>query len=153
MKTKNNEDQEQIKKFEENEKEFKRVYRDQIRKIDHDLYKLEVAVMQQDKGIEGRSTIFVPVEHCHFFHSVDSRGAVQKYATSIGGHTHKIDIQKREDGSQNIICGPSIIVSNGKTYQMKNSESVHTHKVIYVGSDVIDVTPVNKEAAKVLGIR
>jgi hypothetical protein len=146
MKTK--EFNEEIKKYKENEK---RNYRSQQDELDHDLYKLEVAIMKQDKGIEGKSKNFVDVEHCHFYHSIDSSGKKQKYASSIGGHTHEVKTWVNENGELVGSCGNSIIFHNGKEYQLKHSESIHAHDVVYITSDKIQPRVINKEASKVIG--
>jgi hypothetical protein len=135
-----------------------RIYKSDKQFIDHDLYKLEVAAMRQDKGLDGvfvggRQVIppkpnFVPVEHCHFYHSHDSSGRKQQFSTSTAGHCHEITIVEK-NGKLEAICSDSVIrSSNGKTFQMKNKESIHKHDVTYLVSEKIEVRASNKEAKK-----
>src|SRR5690606_13018774 len=54
-------------------KQFQRVYAKQ-QELDHDLYKLEVAHLRRNASYNDDAPVWEQIEHCHFFHSIDTRG-------------------------------------------------------------------------------
>lgn len=109
-----------------------RLYNAQV-EIDHDLFKLEVGLLKRDVGYNPDSPIWEMIEHCHFFHSVDSRGAPQSRSTMVGGHYHEIYV----DASGNTQCSPPMAEikfrKNGRTQTQTRPlpHDSHTHVVSY----------------------
>lgn len=138
--------------------------------VDHDLFKLEVAKMTKDISWNA-----VPdyrfVEHCHFFHTVDSSGKKQKYSTATGGHFHEMKVSEK-DGVPVVECvsGPlewrwvkrgnkkfkkAVPVLEGKYLDFENENpsqpaDIHVHDTSYVKSDKIELRRVNAEAVKLV---
>jgi len=136
----------------------------QDRTMVHDLYKLEVSSML--KNISWNSDIEnVSIEHCHFFHSVDSDGKVQTTSNSVGGHFHVMEVIQNASGAPTVKCsGPK---TYGKSkYQGKYRKAIvpyypgnadegvagdnHTHEVTYIRSCEIHPRVNNTEALKVI---
>jgi len=126
----------------------KRLYKNENQKIDHDLFKLDVAPMMHDKGIQGKKREHIPVEHCHFFHSYDSSGRKQTYSTSIMGHCHKIDVVSNGNGDLFATAGDSVIKNGSKIFTLEDTKSIHRHSVSYQYSEKIDIRKPNSEARK-----
>lgn len=146
------------------------------KKVFHDLFKLQSALVKKNHGyIDGDdpdlgTCVMVEHEHTHVWHSVDSSGKPQEYATWTAGHTHKIDVVKDEEGNiTEIKVGPPItkarykkgkkIVSELKSVNhiyeplcVQESErrkylDFHEHQVAYIHSEEIQVRQKSTEAA------
>ena len=135
------------------------------RTIVHDLYKLKVASMLRNISWNAVPEN-VSIEHCHFFHTVDSDGKVQTTSTAIGGHFHEMEVIPQANGVAKVICksGP---MTHGKTkfrgqwkktnvpYYPEDKEGNigddHTHEVQYISSCEITPRINNIEALKVIG--
>lgn len=138
----------------------KRFYRDQ-RTFKSDLYKLTVTKMKKNAAIQGEMPIVTEVEHCHFFHTVDSSGNPQTQCTPIGGHFHIMEVipSANPDEAPQIICksGPMKVVRKKDRYGKYSKQIVpadpelednHTHGITFLGtSDVVKQAP-NAEALK-----
>lgn len=138
----------------------KRFYRDQ-RTFKSDLYKLDVAKMKKNVAIQGEAPILNEVEHCHFFHSVDSNGNPQNTCTPIGGHFHVMEVipSSNPDEAPIVVCksGPMKTVRKkdrfGKYSKVvvpadPDADDYHTHSITFLGtSDVVKAQP-NAEAVK-----
>lgn len=80
-----------------------------MREFRHDLFKLGVATMKKNVSYKKYQPDLVPVEHAHFFHSVDMKGKPVEYSQPIGGHFHKIDVVKDAQGNiVSVACGPAL---------------------------------------------
>lgn len=122
----------------------------------HDLFKLEPATFKKILGVADERLLrtnpnavrMADVEHCHFFHSVDSNGRPQKYSSSIGGHCHEIKITIDENGEFVAECGPPMVKRGNSRVEMKNSYDFHTHEIEYVESHDFKARKANVEAVK-----
>ena len=116
----------------------------------HDLYKLESSVMRKNVSYT-KIPVLEPIEHCHWFHSVDSNGKKLDRTHAVGGHYHKIEL-KEIDGELTATCGPAIysIVSpnspNGKR-ELSPDYDQHTHRVSYIRSEQVTIRKYNDAAA------
>ena len=135
-----------------------RVYKNQ-RTIHHDLYKLEMASFLKNIALPEEIEDWRKVEHCHFFHTVDSSGKKQEYCSPVGGHFHKIEIQPNPDGGPPLIktvSGPLKFVRRKvrgkwqKEIAPVNDQDNHTHDVIYLRSDDIPLRQTNLEATSAI---
>lgn len=131
-------------------------------KIHHDLFKLGVAKMLKNISYEDDSPELVKVEHVHFFHSVDSYGKPLNESTTIGGHFHPLEIIQNPGGIPTVICGPAqrrvrkkigkkevAVVQDIEFSDADHPIDDHTHEMIYLGSQEINMREVNVEAAQV----
>ena len=99
------------------------------------------------------------VEHCHFFHTVDSDGKELTNSSSIGGHFHKMEVVKDGDGVPHVKCvsGPVRLAKkkNRRTGKWEkitapiNDYDYHTHDIEYLKSEEITVRKTNVEAVQV----
>jgi len=124
-------------------------------KVMHDLYKLDVAQMLKNVAIEGQDADFQKVEHCHFYHTVDSKGQAQTLCSPIGGHFHVIEIvtpATAEDPAVLKCSGPLkyVLDPNTKRKKMQAYEDAdtHTHDVTYISSEEFKPRKINMEAAQ-----
>lgn len=118
----------------------------------HDLFKLEVAMMQKNVSWRKKRPELVEIEHAHFFHSHSSSGTPQKYCAAVGGHFHEITTAVDQNGNIVAKCGPALRkvdkrLSNGTTkteieeiiynHEERKIPIVddHTHDMTYVGSE------------------
>lgn len=81
----------------------------------HHLVKLMPAKMKKNMSYNPHQAKIVEVEHCHFFHSVDSRGVPQTKTNSVGGHYHDVSMVmgKDENGKDVVVdvkIGPPLKV-------------------------------------------
>lgn len=131
----------------------------QDRKLIHDLFKLEVATMV--KNISWNDVPeYVKMEHCHFFHTIDSDGKLQTTSNSVGGHFHEMKVTPMPDGVAKVEC-VGIPMSYGKK-KVKgvwkkiavpyDEEDTHVHDVQYVSSCEIKPRINNTEALKVISV-
>lgn len=129
--------------------------------IHSDLFKLEIAKVQKNIGIDSREhePEFVGIPHMHFFHSVDSDGKPHKYAVAIAGHTHEMIEEKDPDGGPSTFtAGPALQEVrrkiNGKF--QKAHERIrfddHTHVVSYVRSTNVKKREINAEATTIVTV-
>lgn len=140
-----------------------------------DLFKLTVNKMLQYRGYteEGKKWPYnedgslntpdwVDIEHCHFFHTVDSKGANQEYCTPVANHFHKMKVTRDPKNPNDIISvecvsGPlkmKDVKRLGKMTKMAvpvNDHDTHTHGVQYLKSDKLSQPKVNSEALKLIG--
>lgn len=129
----------------------------QDRKMIHDLYKLTVAPML--KNISWTDVPeYTSIEHCHFFHTIDSDGKAQTTSTHVGGHFHEIEIIPVDGGVAMVRCkgGPKKVGKAKvkgiwkKTAIPYDEEDTHTHDVQYISSCEIKPRVNNTEALKVI---
>ncbi len=119
--------------------------------IHHDLYKLEVAKMKKNLSFRTDEENWQEIEHCHFFHSVDSAGRKQFQTNAVGNHYHKVTLVENGDGEV-----PTITVSppmkkakKGKhLIEIEDPNDTHTHKITYKGSQVVKAREVSPEFVK-----
>lgn len=133
-------------------KTAKRVYKGDV-EVDHDLFKLDVAMMQKDTSYEGAAPNYLPVEHAHFFHSYSSKGKKQEYCSFTGGHAHKCKMSIDSSGDLVLEIGPAVVNRGGKwvpnmlrdengNYSIKDN---HTHKSSYIRSEKIKIRTVSSD--------
>jgi len=141
-----------------------RVYKGQS-ELDHDLYKLAPAVMKKNQAVDGHQPMYVPLEHCHIFHSIDSNGKVQTSCNAIGGHFHEMNkVGESDDGVAVYNTGPPVtwawkkeLNANGMpvkkkiTVPAKDLNDEHTHEVLYQWSEKIKPRKMNTEFIKYQG--
>jgi hypothetical protein len=134
--------------------------------IHHDLYKLNVAQFQKNlNSMPGDVPDYRGVEHCHFFHTVDSNGRAQANCSSIAGHFHVMKITSNPAGGPPLaecISGPMKMarVRDKKTGKWVKKPipftdpeiDSHRHEVVYLKSDDIYLRTHNIEAAKVQSV-
>lgn len=130
--------------------------------IFHDLFKLEVAKMLKNLfWYKIPPNEYVPIEHCHFFHTFDSSGKKLTTSTSVGGHFHKLELKDMGKGNPPEIIGmsgPLKTVRRKNEYGKRVKEDVpvntvdkHTHKHTYLQSDEVKLRKINSEAALLIG--
>lgn len=131
----------------------KRFYRG-TDEIDHDLFKLETSVMKKNMSYLSDSPYYNYVEHCHFFHTVDSSGKKQEHSTAVGGHFHSVAVNNNANGIPTVIVGPAMrmirTMKNGKPVKVTEAltDDTHTHEATYKHSQKIKIREANVEAAK-----
>lgn len=121
----------------------------------HDLFKLEVERVGKNIAVPGSQPLLVGIDHCHYYHSVNSRGKKQADCTPIAGHTHKVTYHKDDNGDLVGECsGPYsrqlIKLANGTRAErvMPTKGDNHTHKVTYQNSSVFKMKDINPDAVK-----
>jgi hypothetical protein len=128
----------------------------------HDLYKLEMANFQKNLALDGQPPIYEPTAHCHFFHSVTSKGQPQTTSTTIAGHFHELILVEPATESKPAVykCSPPMrwVIKKKQGRRQKVLEVLkdmdgenfddHTHEVIYKRSQYIVPAKPNMEAAK-----
>jgi hypothetical protein len=131
-------------------KKLERIYSGQ-QSVDHDLYKLDLAVFKRNISYNKSRPQLEDIEHVHHFHSVDSRGRPQEYSNDVGGHTHRITYDEQGIAQ----CGPAVQrvkqIVNGRpvTTYKEIPYDKHTHAVSYRWSQKITPSTPNVEWAKV----
>jgi hypothetical protein len=121
----------------------------------HDLYKLESSLMLKNVAIDGHQPEYMKLEHCHIYHTVDSRGQPQDKCSPIGGHFHMIEVVTPSDGDN----PPELRCSGPKKYVLDNvtkkkiivaseESDTHTHKVSYISSEEFKPRKINMEAQR-----
>lgn len=63
----------------------------------HHLVKLMPAKMKKNFSFNPHQPKIVEIEHCHFFHSVDSKGTPQTKTNMVGGHYHDVTMVMGKD--------------------------------------------------------
>lgn len=138
----------------------------------HDLYKLTVARAiryigfqeggehRNPKGYDGKQAFdqanWTHIEHCHFFHTIDTRGQVQPNSTTINGHWHEMVLVSpaTEESAAVYKCsGPKKLVMDRIHGQLvKRVIDVpfddHSHDVEYINSKVLQPRTLSAEAAQ-----
>jgi len=127
------------------------------KRVYHDLFILKTAKLLQDISMNVAIQVPYGVDHQHRFHSVDSSGRVQKFASSVGGHTHEVTITTDENNNLVGVCSPPFNGIKGKKFDLKPFKTdkgpvldTHIHEVEYINSKEIDVRIRSEEAAKFL---
>lgn len=123
-------------------------------KLYSDLYKLNVSTMLKNVSWSEIPEM-IPVEHVHFFHTMDSSGKPLTTSTTIGGHYHKIEITPAENPNDppiiKCISGPVKKVMKkirGKFTKVEvasEEEDNHTHEVQYISSEHVTIRRMNPE--------
>ncbi len=128
--------------------------------IDHDLFWLRTAPMKRNLAMPHEAPEYRSIDHQHQYHTVTSDGKEQVTSSSIGGHFHKMEVVKHEDGSIEAKCvsGPVRyfkVKQHGKWKKIMkpiNDFDDHCHEVEYVKSDRIGKRLINAEAATVQAV-
>jgi len=127
--------------------------------IDHDLFKLQAAKFLKNISIDINNPIWMPAEHCHFYHSHDSSGKRLEKSSATGGHFHEMEVKVDKKGNLSATCSrPLKRVWNPKKRRYENTPfnsgaaegagDNHVHEVTYIKSDKIEIRKLNSEAAK-----
>jgi hypothetical protein len=125
----------------------------------HHLFKAEVAPVLKNVSFRPGNPEIVKIEHCHFFHTIDSRLKEQRYTTPTNNHYHEVKWFVDSDGELRAECGPPIrkvqkTRRDGSTYSVEGEISYkneyhdrnnmpadivddHTHDMTYVGSELL----------------
>ncbi len=98
------------------------------------------------------------VEHCHFFHSIDSNGQEQKHCAPVGGHFHEMILitPATETDPPVYKCSPPLRkVRRRNAYGQweivtapANDIDSHTHEIHYKHSELWTPKHINPEFAK-----
>jgi hypothetical protein len=134
-----------------------RVYRG-TQTVDHDLFKLNVAVMKKNVSYTDIPDM-QNFEHCHIFHTVDSGGRKQTACNDVGGHHHDIEVVPPQKGGVPTlrISGPRKWVRDRRrgrlsvpvdSHLSEEDQDRHTHTFTYLGSEKIKLREPNVEYAK-----
>lgn len=113
--------------------EVKRVMKGS-QKLNHDLFKLEVASMRRNVSWNKRQPIWDNVEHSHYFHTIDSNGRTMTECVAICGHKHPVTV-KEVKGSLVATCGEA---------------EGHTHKCTYLHSEEMQTRKISADAASII---
>jgi len=134
-----------------------RVFKGQV-EIFHDLFVLSTAKMLRDTSYNQQPSedTLIPVDHQHFFHTVDSNGKKQTTCSPIGGHFHVMELISEAEGDKPATyrCGPPVKIIKQKVAGKFRDVAVpiaydfHTHDVVYHHSGVIKMRVGNAEAAR-----
>lgn len=118
----------------------------------HDLFRLDVAEPRKNISFqEGKEfALWEKMPHKHFFHSVDSDGKKQIYATPALGHTHKVEVVGAdEDGKPILEVGPAVVVLKNKEYKLNEDKmDVHVHEAAYIKSEKVKKRTYSEEFLK-----
>lgn len=110
-----------------------------------DTFKLSSATMLKNIGVDGRSKMIVPIEHCHIFHTYDSMGKKMIHCGHVGGHSHEITITTDKNGNFVTKCsGP--IQNNGSEKIL--AEDKHIHQVEYIKSETLKPIKLHADAQR-----
>lgn len=125
----------------------------------HDLYKLKVAVGKRNNSWQTGVLRIDDIEHCHVFHSHDSKGHPNQYSSATMGHFHEVTVEVDPvTGEMKGKCGPALKMNKTRLksgavrkgavpvawadeQRQDNTPFVdgHTHEVEYRGSEQISV--------------
>lgn len=131
----------------------KRVF-GQGKKLIHDLFKLSVAKMRRNDSWNEERPIYIELEHCHIFHTIDSSGRKQDTCSPVGGHHHKMTVTYSADGAPTVTCSPAMKYVrkrvNGENTRVlvEIEDDDHTHEVEYIRSEEIEPRRVSAEWIK-----
>lgn len=124
----------------------------------HHLFKAEVAKCKKNMAWQKSVVQIEEVEHCHFFHTINSQGIEQTYTSPIAGHFHKITWKADHNTGELIAeCGPALhkrMIKKPNGEQKSRIEEIkfhdgmsddgadyvkdsHTHEMTYKGSEII----------------
>lgn len=125
----------------------------------HHLFKAEVAKALKNTSWKPGQPNIVKVEHCHFFHTIDSGLRSLKYTSAINNHYHEVKWRVDSNGDFVAECGPPIrklqkTRRDGSTYSVEGPITIdndypdqngmpekivddHRHEMTYIGSDLI----------------
>src|SRR5882757_9459539 len=82
----------------------------------HDLFKLLVSVHKKNVSWQKGIVKIVEIEHCHFFHTIDSTGIPNDACVPVSGHFHKVEWGFNETtGEPFLKCGPPLHKVSRKT--------------------------------------
>lgn len=122
--------------------------------LDHDLFKLEVAPMMKDLSWSDIPN-YVQVEHCHFYHTIDSSGRKLLESSSVGGHFHEMFLTEQQGKAPSVVCGPPVkyvlkkVAGRWKKVTEQIKADSHVHNVKYVSSEKVQLRKMNAEYLKV----
>lgn len=154
-------------------KAIKRVFKESL-EFFSDLFKLEAEKALKYLGWtedgknhpydENGQTIndWIAVEHCHFFHTVDSKGRVNDYCAPTNGHFHKMEVKRDSNGDileAKCVSGPLKMKTFKKFGKMVkepapvNEHDKHVHKTFYVRSSKLKQPAMNPEAHKLMALQ
>lgn len=137
------------------EKGEKRFYSKTL-EFDHDIFKLLPATMRKNVGFSPNKPLWEAFEHCHVFHSVDSKGNKKETCTPIGGHFHEVTIEETDGVPKIVAVGPPVVKKQVRDRVTRRVKTVyvpvegddHTHEVQYIRSEKVKPAKANVEFAK-----
>ncbi len=127
--------------------------------IHSDLFKLEVAEVQKNMGIDSphHEPDYVGIPHTHFFHTFDSDGRKQTRSIAIAGHYHVMTETADPDGGPpSVSCGPAVkeVRKRVQGKFVKGEEPLkdddHVHEITYLKSCKVEKRVANAEAANLI---
>ena len=124
--------------------------------IHHDLFRLESSVTKKNIAY-GEQPIWEPLEHKHFFHSINSDGKPQDRCAPSAGHFHYVTVEEK-NGELIAKCSEPMSM---KTYK-KNGRMVreavpyqndsHTHSVTYLQSEEVKQRVFSEDALQAINL-
>lgn len=75
-----------------------RVFRGE-QKVHHDLFRLQLAKMLKNVGIDDQAPDVEKVDHTHFYRTVDSNGKSLAASAPVGGHHHNVKVSYDDKGN------------------------------------------------------
>lgn len=125
--------------------------------IHSDLFKLDVADVLKNMGIDGQDPDYIKVPHSHFYHTYDSDGRKQVRCVAIAGHCHEMTEEADPDGGPPLVsCGPAVKEVRrkikGKFVKVYEplTDDPHVHEVVYMRSNEVAKRQVNPDAANLI---
>lgn len=122
----------------------------------HHCWRLNVEKMKKNLSWRKGEVIIDQIEHCHYFHSINSLGMHQTKSNDVGGHFHEVKWEINDEGYPVATCGPALRkvhkkLANGKLKTIiepikfwdaekdKWIEDNHTHECEYKHSNKISM--------------
>lgn len=118
-----------------------------------DHFKAEVCEVKYNRSYQKGVVTIEPIEHAHFFHTINSRMQRKNTTTSNAGHFHEIIMKADADGNLVAECGPPMKTISVKTpvgykkrvVPLKWEDAInerwvedkHQHKMRYIDSETI----------------
>lgn len=129
------------------------------------LFKLEPAPCKKNKSWQKNNPDLHDIEHCHFYHSKDSKGRSQVNSVPIADHFHKIELKWDGDKLLSATCSPPLtldktrrgsrVVRTEKQVRFPQSDDPrddiideHVHEITYLGYDELSSRRVHENVAK-----
>lgn len=125
--------------------------------IHSDLFKLEIADVLKNMGIDGQDPEYLKVPHTHFYHTYDSDGRKQVRCVAIAGHFHPMHEERDPEGGPPLVtCGPATKQVRKKvkgkfiTVEEELHDDPHVHEVTYIRSNEVAKRQANNDATNLI---
>lgn len=109
-------------------------------------FKLQVAIMLRNISPFKNDPNIVQIEHCHIYHTHDSYGKEHISCNSVGGHYHDIGLEV-VNGEWKAVCSTP---KSNKASKELLSKDVHTHQVVYLKTEDIQLRKISPEAMQMV---